>query len=107
MPVRVELTTDAAQDLRRYVDTDALPRILAKLLRLEEVGRDAGQPLGRELTGWRKIVVGDRADSEVYDEAQRRVAHLAQARPEAASLAAIMFQISESKRAAKKAKRRR
>lgn len=31
-----------------------------KLLRLEKIGKDAGLPIGQGLTGWRKIVVGDR-----------------------------------------------
>ncbi len=114
MPVRVELTDDAVADLARYVETDVFPRLLAKLVRLEEVGKDAGQPLGRDLAGWRKIVVGDRnwriifttdpdetvatvwvigdrADDAVYAEAQSRVATLAKAQPHAASLAAACF----------------
>lgn len=114
MLVRVELTDDAVADLARYVETDVFPRLLAKLVRLEEVGKDAGQPLGRDLAGWRKIVVGDRnwriifttdpdetvatvwvigdrADDAVYAEAQSRVATLAKAQSHAASLAAVMF----------------
>jgi len=129
MPVRVELTDDAVADLARYVETDVFPRLLAKLVRLEEVGKDAGQPLGRDLAGWRKIVVGDRnwriifttdpdetvatvwvigdrADDAVYAEAQSRVATLAKAQPHAASLAAVMFQLSEAQRSAKRTKRR-
>jgi len=129
MSVRVELTDDAVADLARYVETDVFPRLLAKLVRLEEVGKDAGQPLGRDLAGWRKIVVGDRnwriifttdpdetvatvwvigdrADDAVYAEAQSRVATLAKAQPHAASLAAVMFQLSEAQRSAKRTKRR-
>ena len=83
---------------------------LSKLLRLEEVGKDTGQPLGGPLTGWRKIVVGDRnwriiftvnpeetiatvavigdrADAECYAIAQRRVQALAKTQPQAASQA--------------------
>src|SRR5260370_23284594 len=101
MPVRVELIDEAVGDLARYVETDVFPRLLAKLVRLEEVGEEAGQPLGRGLTGWRKIVVGDRdwriifttnpdetaatvwgigdrADAACYEEAQRRVGGLSQ-----------------------------
>ncbi len=130
MPVRVMLTDDAVADLARYVETDAFPRLLAKLVRLEEVGKDAGQPLGRDLAGWRKIVVGDRnwriifttdpdetvatvwvigdrADDAVYAEAQSRVATLAKSQPHAASLAAVMFQLSEAQRSAKRATRRK
>ncbi len=130
MSVRVELTDDAVADLARYVETDVFPRLLAKLVRLEEVGKDAGQPLGRDLAGWRKIVVGDRnwriifttdpdetvatvwvigdrADDAVYAEAQSRVATLPKAQPHAASLAAVMFQLSEAQRSAKRTKRRK
>ena len=60
MPVRVELMAEAFADLVRYAQTGNLPLFLKKLIRLEDVGRDAGLPLGRGLTGWRKIVVGDR-----------------------------------------------
>ncbi len=131
MPVRVELIDEAVADLARYVETDVFPRLLTKLIRLEEVGQDAGQPLGRGLTGWRKIVVGDRnwriiftmdpgqivatvwvigdraADDAVYEEAQRRVAALSHAHPEGASLAAVMFHLSQAQQAAKRARRRK
>ena len=40
-------------------------------------------------------VNGDRDDSACYDEAQHRVAALGRVHPETASLAAVMFQISE------------
>lgn len=60
MPVRVELIDEAVEDLIRYAETGNLPLFLKKLLRLEEVGKDVGLLLGRGLTGWRKIVVGDR-----------------------------------------------
>jgi hypothetical protein len=61
MAIRVELMEEPFEDLARYATTGNLPLFLKKLLRLEEVGRDAGLPLGRGLTGWRKIVVGDRS----------------------------------------------
>lgn len=127
MPLRVELIDEAIEDLVRYAETNIFPRLLAKLVRLEEVGKDAGQPLGRGLTGWRKIIVGDRdwriiltnagdtvatvwviadrADDACYDEAQRRVNALAKGQPHAASLAAVMLQISQARGAARKAKR--
>ena len=128
MPVRVELIDEAVEDLHRYAATGNLPLFLKKLLRLEEVGKDAGVPLGRDLTGWRKIVVGDRNwriifttdpqeavatvwligdrdDAECYETAQRRVRALAKAQPEAASLAAVMFQISQAQKPGKKKKR--
>lgn len=60
MPVRVELTDDAVNDLRDRYRDGTLPVCLAKLVRLEDVGEAAGVPLGGELTGFRKIVVGDR-----------------------------------------------
>lgn len=130
MPVRVELIDEAVSDLARYVETDVFPRLLAKLIRLEEVGQDAGQPLGRDLAGWRKIIVGnrnwriifttdpantfatvwvigDREDSACYQEAQRRVQTLAKEQPHAASLAAVMFQLSHAQRAATRSKRRK
>jgi len=128
--IRVELTDEAVADLARYVETDVFPRLLAKLVRLEDVGKDAGQPLGRDLAGWRKIVVGDRdwriifttdpdetvatvwaigdrADDAVYEEARGRIATIAKTQPHAASLAAVMFQLGEAQRSAKRAKRRK
>ena len=60
MPIRVELIDEAVEDLARYAATGNLALFLKKLIRLEEVGKDAGAPFGRDLTGWRKIVVGDR-----------------------------------------------
>lgn len=97
MPVRVELIAEAVGDLARSAASGNLPRFLKKLIRLEEVGKDAGLPLGRGLTGWRKIVVGDRDwriiftmnademvatvwvigdrdDSACYEDAERRLA---------------------------------
>jgi len=119
--IRVELTDEAVADLARYVETDVFPRLLAKLVRLEDVGKDAG---------WRKIVVGDRdwriifttdpdetvatvwaigdrADDAVYEEARGRIATIAKTQPHAASLAAVMFQLGEAQRSAKRAKRRK
>jgi len=130
MPVRVELIDEAVEDLVRYAESGNLPLFLKRLLRLEEAGEDAGLPLGRGLTGWRKIVVGDRnwriifttnpertvatvwvigdrEDSECYDIAQRRVQAIEKAQPQAASLAAVMFQLSQAQRAERRKKRRR
>ena len=130
MPVRVELIDEAVADLVRYTETGNLPLFLKKLIRLEEVGKDAGLPLGRGLTGWRKIVVGDRNwriifttnpeetiatiwvigdrdDAACYEDAQRRVRALGEAQPHAASLAAVMFQFNQMQRAAKQTKRRK
>ena|SRR5581483_11833664 len=121
MSIRVELTADAGADLERYAASGSLERFLAKLVCLEDVGGDAGVPLGRGLVGWRKIVVGDRdwriifrldergtlatvwvigdrADEECYREAQRRIAAAGDARPEAASLAAVLVRLLHARR---------
>lgn len=47
MPIRVELTDEAVADLVRYAETDVFPRLLAKLVRLEDVGKDASPPSPR------------------------------------------------------------
>jgi mRNA interferase RelE/StbE len=130
MPVRVQFIRQAFDDLVAYAATGNLALFLKKLLRLEEVGKDAGQPLGGSLVGWRKIVVGDRnwrivfqidhdetaatilvigdrEDAACYAEAQRRLEALGRTQPETISLAAAMFQISQGERAAKRARRRR
>src|SRR6266508_2196518 len=60
MRVPVELIDEAVDDLIRYAETGNLPLFLKKWIRLAAVGEDAGLPLGRGLTGWRRIVVGDR-----------------------------------------------
>ncbi|HVC34055.1 MAG TPA: type II toxin-antitoxin system RelE/ParE family toxin [Chloroflexota bacterium] len=129
MPVRVELIDEAVDDLARYVESGQLPLFLKKLIRLEEVGRDAGLPLGGGLAGWRKIVVGDRHwriifttdpddtvatvwvigdrdDAACYEVAERRVRERGKSQPRAASLAAVLFQLVQAQRAAKKAARR-
>jgi mRNA interferase RelE/StbE len=129
MPVRVELIDAAVEALARYAETGNLPLFLKKLLRLEEVGQEAGLPRGRSLTGWRKIVagdrnwriifttdpeetvatvwvIGDRDDAACYADAERRLRSLGQARPEAASLAAVMFQLTQLQQSARRARRR-
>jgi mRNA interferase RelE/StbE len=96
-PVRVLLTQDAADDLRRVHKSGHAKDFLIKLLRLQDYGENVGLPLRRPLAGWRKIVVarntwrilfkmdasrttatvwviGDRRDSECYAEAERRLA---------------------------------
>jgi mRNA interferase RelE/StbE len=92
----VVFTDPAIDDLRR-IGPDAVPKVLKKILLLLE-NPEAGYPLGGELTGFRKLVVGrntwrivyritddktveiceiwavgERADAEVYAEAQARV----------------------------------
>lgn len=121
MPVRVELTDDAVQDLRERLGDGTLPAFLARLIRLEDVGEAAGLPLGGELTGLRKVVVGDRAwriifrmspdrtvatvwvlgdraDEECYRLAARRVAALGATDPATASLAQALAQLLTRKR---------
>jgi mRNA interferase RelE/StbE len=130
MPVRVELIDEAIEDLLHYAESGNLPLFLKKLLRLEEAGKEAGQPLDGALATWRKIVVGDRdwriiftvnpeetvatvcvigdrADSECYAQAEERVRVLRATPPEAASLATVMFQLSQARRSARRSKRRR
>jgi mRNA interferase RelE/StbE len=121
VPVRVELVDEAVADLGRYSSSGNLKLFLAKLVRLEEVGKDAGQPLGAGLVNWRKIVVGDRNwrivfkmnpdetvatvwvvgdrdDMACYQEAAERVKALGSAKPEAVSLSAVMFRLLQKKR---------
>src|ERR1700680_879533 len=89
--------TDAAIDDLRKIGPSAVPKVLKKVLLLLDTPR-AGYPLGRELTGFRKLVVGRntwrivyrlvddktieiceiwavgaRADAEAYAEATARV----------------------------------
>ena len=60
MPVRVELLDEAVADLAGLAEGGMLKQFLKKLLYIEENGAQAGQPLGRNLAGWRKITVGNR-----------------------------------------------
>lgn len=111
----VEITfTDAAIDDLRRIGPHAVPKVFKKLLLLLD-SPTAGYPLGGELTGFRKLVVGAntwrivyrvideksveicevwavgaRADAEVYTEATRRVQSVANARPELRKLADVI-----------------
>jgi mRNA interferase RelE/StbE len=101
----ITFTDSAIDDLRR-VGPDAVPKVLKKVLLLLDDPK-AGYPLGGELTGFRKLVVGRntwrvvyrvddegsveicevwaigaRADAEVYEEAAARVKSSADERPE-------------------------
>lgn len=130
MPVRVELIDEAISDLARYASSGNLALFLKKLLRLEEVGEDAGLPLGRGLTGWRKIIVGDRdwrivfttnsddttatvwvigdrSDAACYEEAGRRIAAYGTGQPHVASLAAAILQVTEIARTRRGTKTKR
>ncbi|GAB2518133.1 type II toxin-antitoxin system RelE family toxin [Nocardiopsis aegyptia] len=106
--------TDAAIDDLRRLGPDAVPKVLKKILLLEE-NPEAGYPLGGELTGFRKLVVGrntwrvvyrvtegknveicevwavgPRADAQVYAEASRRVRTASNDDPVAQHLAAVI-----------------
>jgi mRNA interferase RelE/StbE len=121
VPIRVELTSEAFDDLERYARSGNLEQFLAKLVRLEQEGPQVGQPLRGELHGFRKIVVGDRdwriifrsdaletvatvwvigdrADSECYEQATRRLEALGKRQPEVASLAATIMRIFQAQR---------
>ncbi|HVC25398.1 MAG TPA: type II toxin-antitoxin system RelE/ParE family toxin [Acidimicrobiales bacterium] len=110
---RIVFTPAAIDDLRR-IGPSATPRVLKKLLVLES-DPGAGHPLGDELTGFRKLVVGKntwrfvyrvtgtaieicevwaiglRGDGEVYSEAAARVAK--SGIPELVSLAGVVERI--------------
>jgi mRNA interferase RelE/StbE len=106
--------TDAAIDDLRKIGPDAVPKVLKKVLLLLD-SPTAGYPLGGELTGFRKLVVGRntwrivyrvvddktleicevwavgaRADTEVYAEAAARVKSASNQRPEFRKLADVI-----------------
>ena len=60
MSVRVELIDDAIADLAKLAESGKLKAFFKKLLEIEAKGSQAGEPLGRDLVGWRKITVGNR-----------------------------------------------
>lgn len=130
MPVRVELIEEAAQDLLRYAESGKLDLFLAKLVLIERAGKQAGQPLGGPLSGWRRIVVGDRdwriiftvnraetvatvcvignrGDAECYEQATARVRELGSEHPVGESLAAIMLKLRRRGKRRKSKKKRR
>jgi len=121
MPVRVEFTRGAAEDLRGYAQSGNIQLFLRKLIRLETVGKAAGQPMGHGLKGYYKIVVGDRdwrivftvdrdetvatvvvigdrADAACHQEAQQRLAALGSQSAETVSLAAAMLNLPQLQR---------
>jgi len=112
--------TDAAIDDLRRIGPDAAPRVLKKVLLLVD-DAEAGYPLGGELTGYRKLVVGRntwrvvyritddksveiceiwavgaRADAEVYTEAASRVRAAVTQRPELIGLAEVVERIGRA-----------
>ncbi|GLW23623.1 hypothetical protein DI270_015230 [Microbispora triticiradicis] len=109
----VVFTAPAVDDLRR-IGPDAAPKVLKKILLLLD-NPEAGYPLGGELTGFRKLVVGrntwrvvyritddksieicevwavgERADGEVYAEATARVRAAGGGRPEVVQLGRVI-----------------
>ncbi|RMI35271.1 type II toxin-antitoxin system RelE/ParE family toxin [Nocardia stercoris] len=111
------LFTDAAIDDLRKIGPDAVPKVLKKVLLLQESPL-AGYPLGGELTGFRKLVVGRntwrivyrvvdratieiceiwavgaRADAAVYAEATTRIIAAASRLPEFSKLSDVMLHL--------------
>jgi mRNA interferase RelE/StbE len=109
----VVFTDPAVDDLRR-IGPDAVPKVLKEILLLLE-NPEAGYPLGGELTGFRKLVVGrntwrvayritddkaveiceiwaigERADAEVYAEAKARVRAVGDSRPDVVRLGEVI-----------------
>ncbi len=128
MPVRVELIDDAIGDLARLAESGKLKSFFKKLLEIEVKGSQAGEPLGRDLAGWRKItvgdrnwrivfrvdeakamatvcVIGDREDGACYEEAKQRADELDDR--DAASLAESMMELFGSRKERRAAQRRR
>lgn len=106
--------TDAAIDDLRRLGPDVVPKVLKKVLLLCD-DPEAGHPLGGQLTGFRKLVVGRnhwrivyrvtdsgsveicevwcvgaRSDSEVYGEASSRIADAAKRNPEVQPLVDVI-----------------
>jgi mRNA interferase RelE/StbE len=127
--VRVELIDEVIVDLADLAESGNLRQFFKKLLEIEANGSQAGEPLGRDLVGWRKItvgnrnwriifrvdkdetvaticVIGDREDAACYEEAQRRAQQAKDA--DATSLAASMIELlgSRKQRNAARAKRK-
>jgi mRNA interferase RelE/StbE len=128
VPVRVELIDDAIADLATHAETGKLKAFFSKLLEIEENGSRAGEPLGRDLAGWRKItvgnrnwrivfrvdkdeevatvcVIGDREDGACYEEAKRRADKVPHT--DAASLAESMMSLFGSRKERKAAQKKR
>lgn len=128
MPVRVELMDDAVADLAKHAESGKLKPFFKKLLEIEAKGAKAGEPLGRDLAGWRKVtvgnrdwrivfriekdesvatvcVIGDREDGACYEEAKRRAERLSDA--DATSLAESMMELFGSRKERKAARKQR
>ena len=128
MGVRVQLIDDALADLEKLAEGGKKKSFLKKLIEIEQKGSAAGVPLGRNLTGWRKItvgdrnwrivfrvnpeetvaticVIGDREDEACYEEAQKRAADVEDA--DAMSLAEAMMELHGSRKERKAAIQKR
>lgn len=128
MSVRVELIDDAIADLAKLAESGKLKAFFKKLLEVEAKGSQAGEPLGRDLVGWRKVtvgnrdwrivfqvdtaetvaticVIGDRDDGSCYEEAKKRADHVEDS--DTASLAESMMELLGSRRERKAAQKRR
>ncbi len=106
--------TDAAIDDLRRLGPSVAPRVLKKILLLEQ-NADAGDPLAKDLATYRKLVVGDntwrvvyriddsgaaviceiwaagaRTDADVYAEASARVSAAKTTRPGLVGLAEVV-----------------
>jgi mRNA interferase RelE/StbE len=126
--VRVELIDDAVADLAKHAESGKLKSFFKKLLEIEAKGSQAGEPLGRDLVGWRKLtvgnrdwrivfrvdkeetvatvcVIGDRDDGACYEEAKLRADRLEN--EDASSLAESMMELLGSRKERKAAQRRR
>jgi mRNA interferase RelE/StbE len=115
----VSFTAAAIDDLRR-IGPDAVPKVLKQVLLLTE-DAEAGHPLGGDLMGFRKLVVGRntwrvvyritdnkvveiceiwtigaRADAEVYAEAASRIKAAGGRRPELVELAQVIERLGRA-----------
>jgi mRNA interferase RelE/StbE len=114
----ITFTDDALDDLRR-IGPDAVPKVLKKILLLAD-DAEAGYPLGGDLTGFRKLVVGRntwrivyritadktievceiwaigaRADAEVYREATMRLQRASETKSHLVALAQVVDKLGK------------
>jgi len=127
MAVRVELIDEAVVDLADHAESGMLRPFFKKLLEIEQHGERAGEPLGKNLVGWRKAtvgnrnwrivfrvdpkeavaticVIGDREDAACYEEAQRRARRAKNA--DATSLAESMMDLFGTRKQRKAARKK-
>jgi mRNA interferase RelE/StbE len=120
------LIDEVVVDLADQAESGNLKQFFEKLLETEAKGSRAGEPLGRDLVGWRKItvgnrnwrivfqvdkeetvatvcVIGDREDAACYEETQRRAQKVKDA--DATSLAASMMDLLGTRKQRRRAVR--